>query len=129
MKQFIVHDVEGNILRTGSCGDDDLILQAGDGEIVVEGVANDATQKFQDGVLVDKPEPTDAEKTEAAIAELKRIRQSLLADSDWTQVPDSPFTAEQRREWQMYRQDLRDLPEGFAHVTSIDDVVFPDPPL
>ena len=129
MKQFIVHDVEGNILRTGSCGDDDLILQAGDGEIVVEGVANDATQKFQDGVLVDKPEPTDAEKTEAAIAELKRIRQSLLADSDWTQVPDSPFTAERRREWQMYRQDLRDLPEDFAHVTSIDDVVFPDSPL
>ena len=129
MKRFFVHDTEGNILRTGNCSDDDFRLQAGEGETVLEGEADDATQKFLDGTLAVKPELSDAEKTEAAMAELQRIRQSLLGDSDWTQLPDSPFTAEQRSEWQMYRQELRDLPEDFAHVTSIDDVVFPDPPL
>lgn len=129
MKQFFVHDAEGNILRTGTCSDDDFSLQAGAGETVLEGEADDATQKILDGALAVKPEPTDAEKTEAAMAQLKMIRQELLSSSDYTQLNDSPFTAEQRSEWQMYRQELRDLPEDFAHVTSIDDVVFPDPPL
>jgi hypothetical protein len=129
MKQFFVHDTEGNILRSGSCADGDLALQARDGEVVVEGVADDATQMFLEGVLVAKPGPADAEKSVAAMAELKVIRQELLLSSDYTQLSDSPFTAEQRSEWQMYRQELRDLPEDFAHVTSIDDVVFPDPPL
>jgi tRNA(Leu) C34 or U34 (ribose-2'-O)-methylase TrmL len=129
MKPFIVHDSEGNILRTGTCAESDLSLQAGIGETVVEGVADDATQRFLNGELISKPEPTNAERAEAAMAQLRSIRQDLLADSDWTQAADSPFTAEQRSEWQMYRQELRDLPEDFAHVTSIDDVVFPDPPL
>jgi len=129
MKQFFVHDAEGNILRTGTCSDDDFLLQAGEGETVLEGEADDETQIFLDGAMAVKPEPTDAEKRGVAMAALKVIRQELLVASDYTQFNDSPFTAEQRSEWQMYRQELRDLPEDFAHVTSIDDVVFPDPPL
>ena len=31
MKSFIVYDVDGAILRTGSCKDDDLAMQAGAG--------------------------------------------------------------------------------------------------
>ena len=128
MKQFIVHDAAGNILRTGSCGDNDLVLQAGNGEVVVEGVADDATQRFSGGVLATKPEPTDAEKSASAIIELKVLRQSLLADSDWTQTADSPLTADQRSEWQMYRQALRDLPADYSYVTSLEQVTFPDVP-
>ena len=85
-------------------------------------------KKVVDGVLVDHI-PTNESLTNTAMIQLRIQRASYLSWSDWTQVPDSPLTAEQRSAWQMYRQALRDLPEDFAHVTSIDDVVFPDPPL
>lgn len=42
--KFIVCDASGSILRTGSCLDEDFRAQAGPGEFVYEGVANDKTQ-------------------------------------------------------------------------------------
>ena len=36
-------------------------------------------------------------------------RNSKLRDSDWTQIPDSPLTAEKKAEWAAYRQALRDI--------------------
>jgi hypothetical protein len=33
----------------------------------------------------------------------------LLVDSDYTQIVDAPFTAEQKQSWATYRQALRDL--------------------
>lgn len=56
MKNFIVHDREnGRIVRLGYCADDDFLLQAGEGEIVVEGTADDAKQCVIDGQVVDRP--------------------------------------------------------------------------
>lgn len=43
------------------------------------------------------------------IPDLRGTRNQLLTDSDWTQMPDSPFTAEQRAAWGVYRQALRDM--------------------
>jgi len=42
-------------------------------------------------------------------------RNHLLVDSDWTQLPDSPLTTEQKAAWATYRQELRDVTaqEGF----------------
>jgi hypothetical protein len=42
--------------------------------------------------------------------ELRKIRNALLRESDWTQVNDSPLTDEQKQAWATYRQILRDLP-------------------
>jgi hypothetical protein len=42
--------------------------------------------------------------------ELRRLRNALLSECDWTQFADSPLTAEQKAEWATYRQALRDLP-------------------
>lgn len=41
---------------------------------------------------------------------LRLQRDDLLAQSDWTQVPDSPLTTSKKNEWATYRQALRDLP-------------------
>lgn len=128
MKNFVIYDSDGTILRTGSCPDEVFALQRSGDEIILEGVADDATQHVVDGVVVDKPDPTPTEQTATAMFEIRQIRDSVLSGSDWTQVPDSPLTAEQRSEWQMYRQKLRDLPSDFSHVTSIDDVVWPTAP-
>jgi hypothetical protein len=59
---------------------------------------------------------------------VRTIRDGRLKSSDWTQVTDSPLTAEQRSAWQMYRQDLRDITADFSHVTALQDVVFPTIP-
>jgi len=42
--------------------------------------------------------------------EKRNTRNSLLLDTDWTQMTDSPLTSEKKTEWANYRQALRDLP-------------------
>jgi hypothetical protein len=44
--------------------------------------------------------------------ELRSLRDSRLMLSDWTQLPDAPLTEEKKIEWEIYRQELRDLPEN-----------------
>lgn len=39
----------------------------------------------------------------------RMIRDNLLAQSDWTQVPDSPLSTEQKTLWATYRTQLRDI--------------------
>ena len=36
-------------------------------------------------------------------------RNELLFQCDWTQLSDSPLTQEKKTEWQIYRQELRDI--------------------
>lgn len=36
-------------------------------------------------------------------------RNQLLTDSDWTQLPDTRLTAEQRTAWADYREQLRSV--------------------
>jgi hypothetical protein len=56
---------------------------------------------------------------------LRAIRNSLLAETDWTQAGDSPLSEDKKTEWKNYRQALRDL-------TDLDDltsIVWPAKPL
>jgi len=128
VKSFVVYNAQGEILRTGACQDADLSAQAGSGELVLEGVADDLTQMVVDGAVADKPELSDAEKKLETVAEIRRLRDNLLDISDWTQVTDSALTDAKKTEWATYRQTLRDLPVSNANATSIDDVTFPDFP-
>lgn len=56
--------------------------------------------------------------------EAKNKRNSLLRDSDWTQMPDSPFSETQRLAWATYRQHLRDM----TSLPGFPDVSWPIPP-
>jgi len=49
------------------------------------------------------------------------IRNSLLAKTDWTQVPDSPLSADDKSSYATYRQQLRDM-------TDFGSPVWPAPP-
>lgn len=49
-------------------------------------------------------------------------RNRLLAESDWTQLPDAPVN---RQAWAQYRQALRDLPATWKAGPT---VTFPDTP-
>ena len=56
---------------------------------------------------------------------MRKIRDSLLAASDWTQMPDSPLTDDERAAWATYRQALRDAPATWTLSPTWDA---PDPP-
>ena len=131
MKQFIVYDDQGFILRCGNCADSDIYLQARDGESVAEGVADDSKQMIIDGVVCDKPEPeelTDEELIAITQPEIRARRNERLIKSDWTQFPDSPLSKAKKTKWSAYRQALRDIPETYADATSIDDIIWPTKP-
>ena len=40
---------------------------------------------------------------------LRKQRDELLAESDWTQAIDSPLSESKKVKWQTYRQALRDI--------------------
>jgi hypothetical protein len=62
-------------------------------------------------------------------SQVRHQRDQLLAQSDWTQMADSPLTVEQKAAWAAYRQALRDLPSSVAeNVENWFDVVFPNRP-
>jgi hypothetical protein len=54
----------------------------------------------------------------------KNTRNSLLAHSDWTVLPDSPLSEEKAAAWISYRQELRDFPSQNGWV----DLEFPAKP-
>lgn len=59
------------------------------------------------------------------LADVRNMRDALLEVSDWTQLPDSPLTLEQRSNWASYRQELRDITK---HYTNLDELVWPTAP-
>ena len=57
-------------------------------------------------VVGDAPaEPTQSTEAELAWGKAKK----LLAESDWTMLPDVPMTAGQKSAWSEYRRGLRDI--------------------
>ncbi|MDY6958070.1 MAG: hypothetical protein SVK08_02825 [Halobacteriota archaeon] len=52
MKNYIVYNSDGKILRTGMCTDDSLEIQAQENEFVIEGEADDETQRIKNGKVV-----------------------------------------------------------------------------
>ena len=53
-----------------------------------------------------------AENPEVVKNNIRRQRNHLLAESDWTQLIDSPLDEIARDAWSVYRQDLRDLTDN-----------------
>ena len=78
----------------------------------------------QDGAPV-AVDPDSVITPEQALARLRRQRDKLLTASDHVMLPDFPATAEQRAEWALYRQQLRDLPEAAADPAAAK---WPTPP-
>jgi DNA helicase TIP49 (TBP-interacting protein) len=125
VKNYIIYNHSGDILRSGYCSDDDYNIQAGDGEYIIEGIANDDNQKIVNGQVVDIIK-TDAELNQVAMIELRQCRDSMLSATDWTQIPDAPLTKTQKTAYKVYRQELRDLPNNYGNITNIDQVTFPE---
>lgn len=63
---------------------------------------------------------TQEEKIDA----IRVVRDSLISESDWLMLPDVPITAENRIQWQVYRQALRD----FTATCDVDNPIWPIQP-
>lgn len=70
--------------------------------------------------VVDVPSANAATNKEAASVRI--MRNKLLSDCDWTQLPDAPVDVE---EWRTYRQKLRDVTNQEGYPFSIS---WPAPP-
>lgn len=56
----------------------------------------------------------DVPSADEAVQMVRTERNARLFDCDWTQLPDAPLSDAQRERWQVYRQALRDMMDGFA---------------
>jgi hypothetical protein len=60
--------------------------------------------------VVSDASPNEVEqRTNNQAASVRAERNSLIAECDWTQLPDSPLTTTKKQEWSLYRQTLRDI--------------------
>jgi hypothetical protein len=93
---------------------------------------------YKDGEFIQKPDQPSANHkwngsvwhfdAEEFSQNLRSMRNAKLSNSDWTQMPDSPLTEQQRAEWAAYRQSLRDVPQDNANAISLDEVQWPQKP-
>lgn len=83
------------------------------------------------GEIIDVPDMPIADETtryNTALNILRQERNSLLAQSDWTQLGDAALTDAKKTEWATYRQQLRDLPSSLTTNDDIDNLVWPTQP-
>jgi hypothetical protein len=62
------------------------------------------------------------------LADMITERNKQLTASDWTQMPDSPITDEQKQSWRTYRQALRDFPNTYTGGPNDWQASFPTKP-
>lgn len=60
--------------------------------------------------IVKNPEPTPPSEDELK-AKVRAVRDSYLLATDYTQLPDAPFTPEQKAQYAEYREYLRNYTE------------------
>lgn len=87
------------------------------------------TPQNLNGIFIDMLEnefPTQKEKLDMAMEDLRAKRNKLLSNCDWTDLPNAPLTEEKKIKWQNYRQQLRDLTNGITTVEQAKAVVFPN---
>lgn len=81
--------------------------------------------KIENGVLIECSEELEAAVKGELAEKIRSMRNHLLTQCDWTQMPDSPLAEEERKIWAQYRQALRDIPQqaGFP-----ENIAFPQSP-
>ncbi|MCS6237148.1 hypothetical protein G3495_18840 [Shewanella baltica] len=57
--------------------------------------------------------------------EVRRMRDALITETDYTQMSDNPLSVEKKAEFAAYRQALRDLPQS---TDNPDEIVWPVKP-
>jgi len=121
MNTFTIYKIStGEILysTTTSTPIDQVGLQTGEG--IIEG-----SYPSNEFVII---EDLAVARTDNILEILRLKRNTLLSESDWTQMSDSPLSASKKTEWATYRQTLRDIPTAQSTVTDINNIIWPTQP-
>jgi|GEM_PF-1003001 len=82
----------------------------------------------KNGIVIDVISKPNIEKIfSEKLTAIRHQRDRLLAECDFTQLPDAPISSELKTAYTVYRQALRDLPETVT-ADNIDSVQFPVKP-
>lgn len=76
-------------------------------------------------------QPSEEQKINEIMEQIREKRNNLLLQTDWTQLQDVKKNLGTKAEhWKKYRQMLRDLPQQYQlkPVLSFNDVIWPEPP-
>ena len=126
MNTTIFYDSDGNITRVNR-QEVELAIPEGQLFLIDNSYENPAdidwrSKKVEGGKVVDRSDYT------VDITELQReVRNSLLSETDWIQLADSPFTETKKAEWVTYRQALRDLTKH-TNWPNLEESDWPQPP-
>jgi len=66
-------------------------------------------QYYQNWIVTDASPEEIQQRIESQWSTIRSIRNEYLQECDWTQLADSPLTDEEKQEWSIYRQKLRDI--------------------
>jgi len=135
-----IADSAGKIVRNIECPKNMVSIQAMPGEIAIDGNFDGETHFIDTALMVAVAKParptgdvdfdistrswvpikrTAAELTASALSK----RATLLAQCDWTQLPDVPLST--KSAWASYRQELRDITAQPGYPRKI---IWPNPP-
>lgn len=124
MIRAVIYEVSsGNIRSCFKGAERNLSLNIPEGHDYIISEEDVKNKIVVDGVLTSLPsEVIEQKKISRSWHNLRKERNYLLSECDWTQVPDAPVDS---AAWAVYRQQLRDLP---ANTTDPRNVVWPEPP-
>jgi len=123
MKNYIIYNNLGKIIRIGSCLDGDFLYQAGQDEYIIEGTVDPDLYYIVDNAIVELP-PKPSENHyfdyvakqwifdyELADSKAKYTRDRLLAEGPDRISPMwwSSMTEQEQQAWTFYRQALLDI--------------------
>jgi len=70
-------------------------------------------EQLHEAVMTITSTPKDVDLL-SATESLRLVRDGMLMDSDWTDLPNAPLTTEEKIAWQEVRKELRDATEYLA---------------
>jgi hypothetical protein len=122
MSKYFIHD--GQFLIQTGVAQDGMEPSPADGQILVLGELNPGIPPFIGAKFdVSTREWVDTRTPDDLWAVVRAQRNQLLAQSDWTQLPDVPPATKEA--WATYRQALRDITAQPGYPLSVN---WPTPP-
>jgi len=100
-----------------------IVTRSGTQIVNLTAEEEETRRQEQEAWLVANPSKTELQ---IAMQNLRVRRNALLAETDWTVLPDSPIS--NKTAWQNYRTELRDLTNGLTTVEQIEAVTWPTKP-
>ena len=126
MNTIIFYDSDGNITRVNR-QEVELVIPEGqlfliDNSYVSPSDIDWRSKKVEGGKVVDRSDYViDITQPQ------RELRNSLLSETDWTQITDSPLNDSKKAEWVTYRQALRDLTKH-TNWPNLEESDWPQPP-